>query len=101
MPAAWRTGDFSNLLDPVYSGVAGGIQLYNPLSVNATTGARTPFPNNQIPVGLINIVAKNLFANPNIYPLPTLSQRTSDGQQLLLHFFQLREVRPGRFQAGL
>ena len=31
MPAAWRNGDFSNLLDPVYSGVAGGIQLYNPL----------------------------------------------------------------------
>jgi hypothetical protein len=76
MPAAWRTGDFSNLLDPIYSGVAGGVQLYNPLSVNATTGARTPFPNNQIPIGQMNIVAKNLFANPNIYPLPTLSQRT-------------------------
>jgi hypothetical protein len=76
MPASWRQGDFSNLLDPVYSGVAGGIQLYNPQSFNATTGARTPFPNNQIPVTQMNIVAKNLFANNSIYPLPTLSQRT-------------------------
>src|SRR5262249_25164608 len=76
MPAAWRNGDFSNLLDPVYSGVAGGIQLYNPLSLNATTGARTPFPNNQIPVTQFNVVAKNLFANNSVYPLPTLSQRT-------------------------
>ena len=37
MPAAWRKGDFSNLLDPKYSGVAGGIQLYNPFSVDAST----------------------------------------------------------------
>jgi hypothetical protein len=76
MPVAWRNGDFSNLLDPVYSGVAGGVQLYNPQSFNATTGARTPFPNNQIPIAQMNIVAKNLFATPSIYPVPTLSQRT-------------------------
>ena len=75
MPAAWRTGDFSNLLDPVYSGVAGGIQLYNPFSVDATTGARTPFPNNQIPISLFNPVVKKLFADPSVYPLPTLSSQ--------------------------
>src|SRR5665647_2407372 len=74
MPAAWRNGDFSNLLDPVYSGVPAGIQLYNPQSFNATTGARSPFPNNQIPVSQMNIVAKNLFATPAVYPLPSPSQ---------------------------
>ncbi|HKA02305.1 MAG TPA: carboxypeptidase regulatory-like domain-containing protein [Candidatus Solibacter sp.] len=73
MPAAWRNGDFSNLLDPVYSGVAGGIQLYNPFSANAATGARTPFANNQIPVSLFNPVIKKLFADQSIYPLPSLS----------------------------
>jgi hypothetical protein len=74
MPVSWRQGDFSNLLSSSYSGVAGGIQLYNPFSENATTGARAPFPNNQIPVSLFNPVIKNLFANPSVYPLPSLSQ---------------------------
>jgi hypothetical protein len=74
IPAAWRQGDFSNLLNPTYSGVAGGIQLYNPFSENAATGARTPFANNQIPVSLFNVVSKNLFATPAVYPLPSLSQ---------------------------
>jgi hypothetical protein len=74
MPVSWRQGDFSNLLNPTYSQVAGGIQLYNPYSENATTGARAPFPNNQIPVSLFNPVIKNLFANQALYPLPSLSQ---------------------------
>jgi hypothetical protein len=74
MPAAWRQGDFSNLLNPTYSGVAAGVQLYNPFSENAATGARAPFPNNQIPVSLFSPVIKNLFANNSIYPLPTLPQ---------------------------
>ncbi len=73
MPAAWRQGDFSNLLDPKYSGVAAGIQLYNPYSVDNTTGVRAPFPNNQIPVNLFNPAIKNLFANPSVYPMPSLS----------------------------
>jgi hypothetical protein len=72
-PAAWRQGDFSNLLDPHYSGVAGGIQLYNPFSENPTTGARAPFANNQIPVSLFSPVITKLFATPSVYPLPTLS----------------------------
>jgi hypothetical protein len=74
MPASWRQGDFSNLLDPKYSQVAGGIQLYNPYSENAATGARAPFPNNQIPVNLFNPVIKNLFANQALYPLPSVGQ---------------------------
>ncbi|HMC61478.1 MAG TPA: carboxypeptidase-like regulatory domain-containing protein, partial [Candidatus Solibacter sp.] len=69
IPASWRQGDLSNLLSSSYSGVAGGIQLYNPFSENATTGARAPFPNNQIPVSLFNPVVKNLFANNSLYPL--------------------------------
>jgi Carboxypeptidase regulatory-like domain len=39
---AFRQGDFSSLL-------AQGIQLYDPFSVNPATGARTAYPNNQIP----------------------------------------------------
>jgi hypothetical protein len=74
MPASWRSGDFSNLLSSTYSGVSGGIQLYNPFSENATTGARAPFPNNQIPVSMFNPVVKNLFANNSVYPLPSLGQ---------------------------
>ncbi len=73
MPAAWRQGDFSNLLDPKYSGVAGGIQLYNPFSVDKTTGARAPFANNQIPTSLFSPVITKLFATPSVYPLPTIA----------------------------
>lgn len=76
MPAAWRQGDFSSLLDPKYSGVAGGIQLYNPFSENATTGARAPFVNNQIPVSLFSPVITKLFSTPAVYPLPTLATQT-------------------------
>ncbi|MDE3165392.1 MAG: TonB-dependent receptor, partial [Acidobacteriota bacterium] len=38
-----------------------------------TTGVRAPFPNNQIPVNLFNPAIQNLFANPSVYPLPSLS----------------------------
>src|SRR3954452_2762922 len=72
MPAAWRKGDFSNLLNAKYSGVAGGIQLYNPFSVDAA-GNRTPFANNQIPTTLFNPVIQKLFADQSVYPLPSLS----------------------------
>jgi len=73
MPLAWRKGDFSNLLDPRYSGVAAGIQLYNPYSVDTTTGARAPFPNNQIPTSLFSPVITKLFADQSIYPAPSLA----------------------------
>src|SRR5262249_43309072 len=63
----------SNLLDPKYSGVAGGIQLYNPFSVDAA-GNRAPFPNNQIPNSLFSPVVQKLFADQSIYPLPSIGQ---------------------------
>ena len=101
MPAAWRQGDFSNLLNPAYSGVAAGIQLYNPYSENATTGARAPFPNNQIPVSLFNPVIKNLFANTVALSAAHALAERGHRHQLLLHVFELRQVRSGRYQAGL
>jgi hypothetical protein len=51
-----RTGNFSDLL------AATGTQLYNP------SGAFAPYVGDIIPV--VNPVAKYLFANPKIYPLP-------------------------------
>ncbi len=57
-----RQGDFSELLSKR------GVQLYNPFVLDAS-GNRVPFPNNQIPLGLINPVAKNLFSS-SLYPAP-------------------------------
>src|SRR5262249_38732082 len=61
---AERQGDFSALLDR-------GIQLYNPFQLDGS-GNRVPFTNNQIPIALLDPVAKNLFASPK-YPLPVMS----------------------------
>lgn len=61
--AAERRGDFSELL-------AKGIQLYNPLQLDAA-GKRVAFANNQIPLSLLDPVAKNLFASAK-YPLPVV-----------------------------
>jgi hypothetical protein len=74
MPAEFRNGDFSRLLDPKYSGVAGGIQLYNPFSVDAA-GNRAPFVNNQIPTSLFSPVITKLFADNSLYPLPSLTNQ--------------------------
>ena len=60
--AAERQGDFSQLLNER------GIQLYNPFLTDAS-GNRLPLPNNQIPAGLIDPVARSLFSS-NLYPLP-------------------------------
>src|SRR5207249_1742906 len=63
IPAEFRRGDFSRLL------TERGIQLYNPFQVDAS-GNRAPFPNNQVPLSLINPVAQKLFGAPDLYPLP-------------------------------
>jgi hypothetical protein len=64
--SAMRGGDFSALL----TGFANPIQLYDPLNNFA------PFQNDQnVPIN--NPVAKFLFANPNLYPLPNAAP--SDG----------------------
>src|SRR2546427_626965 len=65
MPADFRAGDFSRLLDPAN----GAIQLYNPYTADAN-GNRSPFPNNQIPVSLFSPAVKNLLNNTTYYPLP-------------------------------
>lgn len=65
--AAERRGDFSALYDTNQTGASKPIQLYNPFSV--TNGQRTPFPNNQIPISLLDPVAANLFSS-QYYPLP-------------------------------
>src|SRR5439155_11794692 len=54
------------------------IQLYNPYStrpdpMNPQKTIRDPFPNNQIPITMINPVAKNLFAS-SLYPAPINGQ---------------------------
>ena len=71
IPAAWRTGDLSSQTK----------RLYNPLSqVNNANGTvtRDPFPNNQIPASLISPVARNLFADQSIYPLPLFPGNTQN-----------------------
>jgi hypothetical protein len=65
IPADFRQGDFSRLLDPAN----GAIQLYNPYSADAS-GNRAPFANNQVPLSMFSPAVKNLFANPALYPLP-------------------------------
>jgi hypothetical protein len=77
-PTDFRQGDFSRLLtlsaqDRTDLGLSAPVQLYNPYSVDAQ-GNRAPFPNNQIPQNLINPVAKALFADNALYPLPLNSR---------------------------
>jgi hypothetical protein len=68
--AAMRAGDFSGLID----GQGRRIQLYDPLTTRHTTigtrniAVRDPFINNQIPIGRISPLAKQIYA---ITPLPT------------------------------
>ncbi len=70
-----RTGDFSELL------LQRGVQLYNPCAagtgINGTpcsaAATRTPFTNNQIPIGMIDPVAQALFKSA-LYPAPINGQ---------------------------
>jgi len=61
-PLPFRQGDLSQLL------AQRGTQLYDPLTLAG--GVRQPFPNDQMPATRINVVAKNLFATPAVYPAP-------------------------------
>jgi hypothetical protein len=62
--AAERTGDFSALLS-----LSTPIQLYNTQDI--VNNSFVAYPNNQVPI--VNPVAKFLFANPSLYPLPNAS----------------------------
>jgi Carboxypeptidase regulatory-like domain len=76
MPTAWRNGDFSALLDPAQN--AGKvIQLYNPYSLDSTTGLRSPFPNNIIPSSLLSPAAVKLLNNQTLYPAPQYNRFTT------------------------
>jgi Carboxypeptidase regulatory-like domain/TonB dependent receptor/TonB-dependent Receptor Plug Domain len=71
LPMAWRQGDFSSLLSA--SGpfsVGKVIQLYNPFSLDATTGTRAPFAGNIIPTSLLSPAAFKLVNNLSLYPAP-------------------------------
>jgi len=69
VPAAGElTGDFSSLCSQAggtFNGAglcsAAGGQLYDPYSVNTTTGARTPYPNNQIPASEFSTATQVLW----------------------------------------
>ena len=72
MAPEFRRGDFSMLLNPAsHPDLAGRqpLQIYNPLSLN-DQGQRQPFLNNQIPLSLQSPVARNLFSDQTLYPLP-------------------------------
>ncbi len=88
IPAEFRTGDFSRLLSEQK------IQLYDPLTT-ASNGLRQPFPGNQIPLSMRNIVATNLFNSPDLYPLPMNSnlrfnQLNSSRSQLVSDQFDIK-----------
>lgn len=68
--AAERQGDFSQLL------AEKGVQLYNPFQLDAN-GNRTPFPNNHIPLVMLDPVAGNLFSS-GVYPLPANGDLTNN-----------------------
>jgi hypothetical protein len=73
MPTAWRSGDFSSLLNTSGPNTVGKvIQLYNPFSVDAS-GNRAPFPGNMIPQSLLSPAAVKLMTNLSLYPAPQSS----------------------------
>jgi hypothetical protein len=61
-PAAWRAGDLSQFLTV-------SNQVVRDPATGASLTARTPFPNNQIPVSRFSNTARFLFSNPSLYPL--------------------------------
>lgn len=63
-PAAWRTGDLSDLL------TKSGVTVRDP-ATGLDIASRTPFDGNRIPLArIVNPVALKLFNNPSLYPLP-------------------------------
>jgi Carboxypeptidase regulatory-like domain/TonB dependent receptor len=62
------TPGFCDLSQYLTAGVAGGGQAYDPTTGNLATGAgRTPFANNQIPIGMISPAAGNIIG---AFPAP-------------------------------
>ena len=65
---AERNGDFSQALitDPNTGNIVPNL-IFNPFSIDVTTGARNPFTGNQIPQNLWDAVGRKVL---NLYPLP-------------------------------
>ncbi|MCL4851513.1 MAG: carboxypeptidase regulatory-like domain-containing protein, partial [Bryobacteraceae bacterium] len=81
-PAGFRQGDFSRLLTEQNR------QLYNPFDLDAN-GRRRPFANNQIPMSMMSPVARALYGDQSLYPLPLnsdlrLNQTNASSSQLNL-----------------
>ena len=76
MPLAWRTGDFSALLDPTRTG-GKVIQLYNPFALDRATGQRAAFTDNIIPRSLLSPAAVKLLNDPSLYPAPQTNNFTT------------------------
>jgi hypothetical protein len=75
VPAAFRTGDLSALLQPGFFGAGSQpVQLYDTQTIDPSTHQPKAYANNQIPI--TNPVAIYLFSNPKAYPLP--NNPTSD-----------------------
>jgi hypothetical protein len=78
IPLAERAGDFSALCP---EGFSGGVcnnpvhQLFDPAS-SANPATRTPFANNQIPIGRFSNAAKNIINSP-FYPKDQLANNIS------------------------
>ena len=72
--AAWRNGDFSDLL-----AIGATYQLYDPGTIQPAAGgrySRQPFPGNIVPASRLNPVGKGIM---NLYPLPN-APGTNDGR---------------------
>ncbi len=99
-PAAFRAGDFSRLLNLKAETGGTNTQIYNPYSLDAS-GQRPPFPNNQIPMSMISPVAKALYADTSMYPLPLTNdlrnnQLSSSSSRLNLDQGDMKvDARPG------
>lgn len=59
----WRQGDFSTL----YNAAGAQVQVYDPLTVDRTTGKRQPFAGNRIPTARLSKAALESF---KFYPAP-------------------------------
>src|ERR1700722_9391374 len=77
MPTAWRSGDFSSLLNGATTANGKPVQIYNPYALNTATGLRDPFPNNVIPATLLSPAAVKLLNNTSLFPTPQINTITS------------------------
>jgi hypothetical protein len=81
IPAAFRNGDFSSLLDPAN----GGVQLTHYVAGQGQVN----YANNQVPI--TNPVAQYLFAHPELYPLPNHTPTDGIAQNNYIGSYRMTE----------